>query len=397
MPAALREFLAACGQNMAAAWARPRNTLLIAAGFLIAAATLLALLTLPAGMARLAGHTGRADVAVVKIGPGSGRASGNLTTAETIAMLGNLPGVVHASDGTPLVAPQFVTTVNLRDRAGDKRDVTLRGITPVFWQVIGKQVPLLRGQRFKQGLREVIVGSSAMRSLANIRPGVHLVMRKMPWQVAGVFDAGTSMWGFELWTDMKSAQDAWHANGAVTSIWVRLTSPAAFNRFVAAMGANASLHDLQAYRQSDFYQDQLGFMYRFANTMAWGVAIVLGLGSMLAIANALGMSLAARRRDTAVLQAMGFRRGPLALAMLTEVLVIGAACTVLAAVLGKLVLDGRSFDSTTLAHAVSIPLTVDTTVVALTLLFALTLGVLAALGPIWRAVHAPLAQALHEE
>lgn len=393
----LREFLAACGQNMAAAKARPRNTVLIAAGFLIAAITLLGMLTIPAGMAKLAGHTGRADIAVVKIRASPSRALDGLTQAEQIAMLGNIQGVAYAKDGTPLVAPQFVATVKLYGPAGDERDVTLRGITPVFWQVIGGQLPLLRGQYFKSGLREVIAGSSAMQSLANIRPGVHLVMHHVPWQVAGIFDAGTSMWGFEIWTDMKTAQDVWHASGVVTSVWVRLTSAAAFETFVSSVAANGSLHDLSVYRQSAYYQAQLGFVYRFASAMAWGVAIVLGLGSMLAIANALGMSLAARRRDTAVLRALGFRRSTLALAMLMEVLVMGAVCTMVAAVLGWLTLNGRAFDTTAGDHAVAIPLIVNASVVALTMLFALVLGVLAAVGPIWRAVRAPLSAALHEE
>lgn len=398
MPNAVRQFLVALGQNLASASVRPRNTLLIAAGFLIAATTLLGLLTIPAGMARLAGHTGRADVAVVKLGVGvaSGQ-SGGLTSAEAVSMLGNLPGVAHAENGTPLVAPQFETTVSLRGRAGDKRDATLRGITPAFWQVIGGQAPLQRGQRFEPGLREVIAGSTAAQSLANIRPGVHLVMRDVPWQITGLFDAGTSMWGFEIWTDMKSAQDVWHVNGKITSIWVRLISPAAFDQFQAAIRSNASLRDLLVYRQSAYYRGQLGFMYTFANAMAWGVAIVLGLGSMLALANALGMTLAARRRETALLRSLGFRCGPLALAMLMEVLVIGTACTVLASVLVILVLGRRSFDSTTLDHAVSIPLTVNVHVVVLTLLFTLLLGVMASVGPIWRAVRAPLAQTLQEE
>lgn len=397
MRSTLRQFLAALRQNMSSVCVRPRNTLLIAAGFLIAATTLLGLLTIPAGMASLAGHTGSADVAVMELGVGAIGQSGGLTSAEATSMLGNLPGVAHAQDGTPMVAPQFETTVSLRGRTGERRDVTLRGITPAFWQVVGGAAPLLRGQRFKPGLREVIAGSTAVQALANVRPGIHLVMHDVPWQVTGEFDAGASMWGFELWTDMKSAQDVWHANGAITSIWVRLTTPAEFDEFAAAVRSNASLHDLVVYRQSAYYRNQLGFMYLFANAVAWGVAIILGLGAMLALANALGMTLTARRRETALLRALGFRRGPLALAMLIEVLVIGAACTVVATVLVKLVLDGRSFDSTTLDHAVSIPLTVNTHVVALTLLFALLLGILASAGAIWRAVRAPLSQALQEE
>jgi putative ABC transport system permease protein len=215
--------------------------------------------------------------------------------------------------------------------------------------------------------------------------------------VTGEFSAGGSLWESELWTDIGSLQAGWNAPNVVSSLWVKLTSPAAFGKFKAALRANESLKGLHVQRQRDYYRWQVGFIYRYARIAAWGISILLGVAAMLAIANALNMALTARRHETAVLRAVGFRQINLALAMLIEVIVMGAACAGIVILVGWLVLNGRNVSSATFFQSISFSLHVGLGVALSTIAYTVALGVLAALWPITRAVRAPLTKTLQDE
>lgn len=392
----LREVRGALTQALLATVARPRHALLSGAGFLISSATLLGLLTIPAGLSGLAAHTGRDDIAVVMTGNQPSEAVGGMNDAEKITLVGNLPGVAHATDGSALVAPQLVVNIKLRRRDGTPADVILRGVSPLFWQVVGDDAQIIHGRSFNAGLRELITGVGAGQDFVALDTGAQVLIRKRPWRVSGVFNARGGLWESELWTDLGSLQSAWNAPGRVSTLWVKLTSPAAFGTFEAALSSNPSLKGLFAVSQRDYYRFQVGFIYRYTQIATWGISILLGVAALLAIANALHMALGARRRETALLRALGFRKLPLAMAMLIEVIVIGLVCVGIVILAGWLLLDGRSIASATFFQSIQFPLRVSAGVMWWTVLYTVVLGVLAALWPIASALREPLARSAAE-
>jgi putative ABC transport system permease protein len=291
-----------------------------------------------------------------------------------------------------------VVNVKLRRFDGTRSDVMVRGVSPVFWQVVGDNMHLAHGRIFKPGLRELITGAGAAGHFVTLDTGGHVLIRKTPWHVVGQFTAGGSLWESELWTDIGSLRSAWNAPGDTeTSLWVKLTSPAAYNAFAAALRTNASLKGLHVERQRDYYRFQVGFIYRYTRIAAWGISILLGIAVVLTIANALYMALTARRRETALLRAVGFKQIYLALAMLIEVIVIGAVCACFVILIGWLALNGRSISSATFFQSIDFSLSVSPPVAFWTILYTVLLGIVAALLPIARAVRAPLTRALQEE
>lgn len=391
-----RELRGVLAHEFLATIARPRHMLLTVAGFLIAATTLVGLLTIPSGLAQLAGHTGLDDVAMVLRGQNASEARG-LNIAQKSAMIGNLPGVAHNAQGQALVAPQFVVNVTLRHHDGTRGDVMVRGVSPIFWQVVGDSVHISKGRVFKPGIHELIAGTDATRQFVALGTGAHVVIRQTPWKVTGKFTAGGSLWQSQLWTDIGSLQSQWNAPGRVTSLWVKLTSPDAFNAFAAALESNASLKGLRAERQRHYYRWQIGFIYRYARVAAWGIALVLGIAAILAISNALNMTFLARRRETAMLRAIGFGQPAVAMAMLIEVVVVGLVCSGTMVLVGWGVLNGRTITSATFFQSIGFSLTVNAATACWTLLYSTTLGTIAALWPVIRAVRAPLIGALNEK
>lgn len=395
--ALLREIASSLATGVATALVRPRHTLLIAFGFVVAGITLAVLLTLPAGLKRLAGNTGFPDVAVVLSGDAFAKESSGTFNPELAALVSSLPGVAHAGQGQPLVAPQFVVNTRLRRTDGTTATVLVRGVTPVFWNIVGRAVSMHSGRRFAAGKDELIAGVAAARGFVALDTGSATSIDKNPWRVSGEFGANGGFWESELWTDMAALQSAYHAQGALTCLWVKLTSPAAFNAFKKALHDNPQTQGLQAVRQRDYYNDQTEFLKALITTAAEGVAVALGLGAILAIVNALGMALDARKREFAIQRAIGFRPGGLAAALLVEVLVVGAVCAGIAVMVAWFAVNGHEVGSSTGGSAIEFRMHVGAGVVGWTFAYVLILGALSALWPIARAVRAPLTRVLQDE
>ncbi|NCT68741.1 MAG: ABC transporter permease [Rhodanobacteraceae bacterium] len=392
----IREVRGALTQALLTTLTRPRHLLLSVAGLLIAGATLLGLLTIPAGLDGLAARTGLDDVAVVLAGNQPSEAAAGMSDAEKATLIGNLPGVARSTGGSALIAPQFVVNIKLRRRDGATADVMLRGVSPAVWQVLGEHVRLVRGAAFGAGLQELIAGAGVARDFVALDTGAQTLVRKRPWRVSGEFTADGGLWESELWTDIGILQATWNAPGRISAWWVKLTSPAAFDSFEAALSGNSSLKGMYALPQRDYYRMQVGFIYRYTQIAAWGISLLLGLAALLAIANALHMALSARQRETALLRALGFRRTCLALSMLIEVVAISLVCACIVILVGWCVLDGRAIASATFFQSIGFPLRVSANVASWTVFYTCTLGVLAALWPISRALLAPLGRSAAE-
>lgn len=120
--------------------------------------------------------------------------AGTLTPA-VAQLVGTLPGVAHGKGGHPMVAPKFVTDIEMMRGDGQQTTVLVRGVTPMFWQVAGHAFDLTVGHFPRAGVDQVLTGSGAVAVLKRpIKPGTSLYMRNSAWPVTGGFDAHGSLW-----------------------------------------------------------------------------------------------------------------------------------------------------------------------------------------------------------
>ncbi|HET8553775.1 MAG TPA: FtsX-like permease family protein [Rhodanobacteraceae bacterium] len=387
-----REYRGALQTGLLSAMKRPRHLMLVCAGFFIASATLLVLLTLPAGLHKLAGHTGRDDVVVI-VPQGIDEGSHDFS-AEQVRLLDTLPGVARDATGHPLIAPQFVAYAKLQRKDGSIGTVLLRGVTPVFYRILGSTLTLGNSHRPRAGHDEFVAGSSVANSYVALDPGGNVRIGHQLMQSVGVFHAGTGFWNSELWMSQDVLQALYNSPGAITSVWVKLRSPAAYHQFKQALRSHRSLDGVQATRQTVFYEGQTRFLGRFIHIATVSVAVVLGLGAILAITNALSLALAARHHELAIMRATGYGSTALGWALVTEVWVLCAACVGIVTLVTFLFWNGHTINSSTLLHAIQFKAQLSEEVVGLTLLYTLLIGTLSALAPIRRAVRVPLVDAL---
>ena len=375
---------------------RPRHVLLTIAGLLIAALTLLTVLTIPAGLKRIAAHTGRADVAVI-LGSSRGTETDGRIAPELVDRIGALPGVALHADGSPRISPQFVIHAKLARHDGRQTTAIVRGVTPSVWDVVDGSVRITTGTRFDSGLNALASGVIAAHDYVYATTGSTLNLRRSNWQVSGEFDSGGSLWESEIWADMSALQAAYNAQGQISTVWVRLNSPSSYGAFARALQSDPRLRNFPHMPQHAFYAQRVGYLAMFVRVVAWLVATVLGLMAILASNNAISLALRARRRELAVLRATGFGTGVLYTALVVEIMLIAALCATIATGSGLLFLNGRAIDSSTLDTAIHFTTVVTPGVAFATLGYAVLLGLISAIVPAWRALHAPLVKALARE
>ncbi len=381
-------MLSVLWQSLTAIVVRPRHALLAFAGFFIATTVLIALLAIPRAIDHAAAVTGSNDV-VLLIARTANLAAGATLPASDADIAANLPDVVAA-------APELIVTKTLRRADGVETDVLIRGVTDAAFAMTRPPLKFLYGRRFKSGSNGIIVGREAAETFPQLVEGGQVRFANNLWRVSGQFVAGGSLWESEIWTPLATLQSAVNAKGKVSTVLVKLASPADFARFKQAVESDLRL-DVRLERQREYYGRQVSFLVRFARIGVWGIAILLGLAALAAIANAVGLGLVARGGELAVMRMLGFERIELAVALILEVLITGLVGAGLAALLCWQLLKGFNIVTTSAGRTIAIHLGVDLTLIGTAIGYALVLGLVSALGPCLHAVMRPLARGLREE
>jgi putative ABC transport system permease protein len=184
------------------------------------------------------------------------------------------------------------------------------------------EVHLVAGRLPRPGTDEAIVGA---RIRGRIR-GVDLdqsfdIKKNRPVKVVGVFDANGSAYESEVWVDRDLLRQAYGRQGIVSSVRVRLDSPAKFDAFRAGVENDKSL-GLQAMRESTFYEKQSEGTALFIGALGTVVSIFFAIGAMIGAMITMYAAVANRQREIGTLRALGFSRSSVLVSFLLEAVIL---------------------------------------------------------------------------
>jgi putative ABC transport system permease protein len=296
---------------------------------------------------------------------------------------------VARSLGEYYVSPEVhvATKVKTAPDGGDLL-VVLRGVRPAAL-LVHPQVRLVEGRLPQSGADELMIGRLVAR-LMGVTPeqaiGRHLWFDQRSWTVCGVFDApGTTMEG-EAWAPLTNLMIA--TRRTTISCVILTLGDAEFADVDAFCKQRLDL-ELVALREADYYARLLAF-FGPIRTLVWGTAALIVAGGLLGGLNTLYAAFAARMRELATLQTLGFSRPAIVLSMIQETVLITAGGALAASLVVKLFLDG-----TAIRYSMgSFGLTMDAPVFALALAAGLGLGIVGACLPAWRCLRPPVVEAL---
>ncbi|HMM77503.1 MAG TPA: ABC transporter permease [Gammaproteobacteria bacterium] len=387
----LRQTLALSWMGLATLPRRLGSSLVIVVGIAGVVGVLVSLLAMRDGFEGTLRAAGRLDEAIVLRGGSNTELSSHLTR-EDATLIAQAPGILAGADGRPLVSAEVVVVVNLPKKStGTDSNVQLRGVGPQAL-ALRTQLRVSAGRVFTAGRRELLVGRGAADQFEGLALGRTIELAGEPWRVVGHFTSGDAH-DSEVWADAASVQSAYRRDG-YQSVRVKLTDAGAFTALRAALAGDPRL-EVDVQRTRTYYATQSQRLKRLIEVLATTVAAIMAVGATFGALNTMYAAVAARRREIAILRALGFASLAIVAAVMIEALTLALAGGMLGAALAWWAFDeytvstlGANFSQVVFAFRVSPALVVDA------LRWALAIGFLGGLLPALHAVRAPLTVAL---
>lgn len=358
-------------------------------------AIFLAVLSIGEGFKRAMTGAGSPDTAVVlRSGATSEMTSG--FGGEQARIITEAPGILRGEGGN-LASPELYVVIGLPKRStGTAANVPLRGVGPEAFGV-RDEVKVVSGRRFEPGKFEVIAGQAAATQFEGLTVGSMHRWGENEWRVTGTFTADGALSESELWCDAKVLQPAYRRGNSYQSVFAKLESPAAFDRFKDSLTADPRL-SVTVERENDFYAEQSRMLTNLIKRLGGVIAFIMGIGAVFGAVLTMYTAVASRTREIATLRALGFSRGPVVISVLLEALLLGLVGGLIGGGLAYLAFNGyqastlnwNSFSQVAFAFAVTPALLTQGIV------YALLIGLVGGLFPAIRAANLPVATALRE-
>jgi ABC-type antimicrobial peptide transport system permease subunit len=372
--------------------ARRLTTLLTAGGMALVVYVFATVLMLAAGLRETLVATGQPDNVVVIRRSSQTEVQSGIDRLQA-GIVETLPQVATGPGGQKLVSKEPVVLINLPKReSGKPSNVTIRGVTPQGI-LLRPQVHLVEGRMFRPGTAEVVTGRSIASGFRGGEIGETLRFASRDWRVVGTFDAGRTGFSSEIWGDAEQMMQAFRRT-SYSSMLFRLDDPSRFDEVKRAIENDPRL-TLEAKREPQFYADQSQALSKFISILGTSISAIFSIGSIIGAMITMYASVASRTAEIGTLRALGFSRTAILLAFLTEALVLGGlgglAGLATASFMQAITISTMNFQ--TFAE-LAFSFTLTPGIVAVSLLFALTMGFVGGFLPAARAARLAIVDAL---
>jgi putative ABC transport system permease protein len=358
-------------------------------------AVLVGVLSIGQGFRRTMTMAGSPDTVIV-LRSGADSEMTSILGRDEAKIIAEAPGVAKAG-GKPLVSPELFVIVNLPKRSTNTdANVPMRGVeAPAF--AVRPEIKVTEGRPFAWGRNEVIVGRSASLQFAGLDVGSDLQFGQNKWKVVGIFDADGSLAESEIWADAAVLAPAYRRGSSYQTAVVKLSSPGSFQQFKDALTADPRVN-LKILREQDYYAEQSQMLVNIVNFLAGIITSLMALGAIFGALNTMYTAVAARAREIATLEAIGFGGTPVMVSVLVESVLLSLIGGAIGAAGAWLAFDGfrtatinwQTFSQVAFAFDVNGPLLIRG------ITWAVIIGVLGGFFPAIRAARIPVAMALRE-
>jgi len=382
-----RETASICKFSLESLRFRLQPALIAVVGFCGVVLVFIGLLSIREGLTAVLSHTGSDDVAIVSL-DGSG-----MVDPQSVRTIASAPGVAHASNG-PLALGDVVGTIMVHKNAGQLAGVTIRGV-PSDYKAVWSKMHIIRGRMFRPGLNQLVVGRAVAAQFPQLRPGKTYRWNHREWKVVGVFASGGNMHESEIWGDVHDVQSAYNAGDNVSGVYVKLTSPAVFDKFKKALKSNPQL-SVSVDRESTFFANESKNLDKVLTVAGGLIALLMGIGAVFGALNTMYAAVATRTREIATLRALGFARSPVVLSVVAEALALGVIGGGAGGAVGYLLFNGFKASTVGNGGMLAFQFAVTPTLLGTGLLYALAMGLVGGLFPAIRAARLPIATAIRD-
>jgi putative ABC transport system permease protein len=379
--------------NLRSLRSRWQVTLFSILGIALASLVLVALGAMASGFRSALRATGRTDNAIV-LQRGMDSELMSDVSLENAAVVAVDPSIARRTDGMPLLSREIESLISLpRGSEAEEANVAVRGVTPLAFDVrTGVQV--VEGRLFAPAAAEVIVGRRVSDRFG-LGVGSTVTIRRTAWVVVGVFTSEGSGFESEIWGDLHTLAGPLRRTQSYQALVFRLVDPHGLAEARNRLEGDRRLN-VRVFAERQFYDQQSGTVVQALVGIASFVALVMGLGAVLAAMNTMHGVVATRAREIGTLRALGFSRGAILTGFVLESAVLGLAGGLLgcALALPSNGLSTATYGANYAEMAFAFRTTPD--VLGIGIAFAGAVGALGGFLPAVRAARLPIAAALRE-
>jgi putative ABC transport system permease protein len=312
----LRQFSAVCGVNLRDDLMRPINPLVAIAGAAGTAFILVSVLAVADGLTTATENTGSRNIALIVSRDAALESSSSLSEDDRVLA----QNLIHADP----ISAELVRSMDTISRGGDAGSQVIGRALGADGFRLRPKFKLVAGRLFQPGTFEVIVGRKIARDFAGLSIGETVTGNVREWKIVGIFEDGGSLGESEVWSDLEPARMENGRRGGVSSLRVPGASKAEIEALSATLDANPALQ-LRVIPEHE-YQARLGAkLVGQVRGLALALALLLGIGAVVATVNTTYNSIATRERCLSTLRAIGFTNVSVGTAVFVEALLLGLA------------------------------------------------------------------------
>jgi putative ABC transport system permease protein len=305
---------------------------------------------------------------------------------DAATLIRGLPGIRRNARGEPIVVFQatvFIQARNKSDRA--QTGFPLIGMTPGLTDY-QPELRITAGRMFTPGLHELIASNKCVRQYTNFDVGAKRHMRGGDWLVVGNFDLSSTV--CIVFGDGDTILSAFGRN-TYNQANVMLQSPEAFAQLSQALKVNSSLH-LKVQHEAEIFEQNTQQLNGILNFVSYFVGSIMALAATIGAANSLYAIVDSRRRDLAILRAVGFSSVPIIGSFLSESILLALPGALIGALVAWLLFNGLLASPL----GASFHMAVTPSLALLGLGWALCIGLIGGLLPALRAARVPVTVAM---
>jgi ABC-type lipoprotein release transport system permease subunit len=282
---------------------RPATTAATALGVALVVLTFVGMLALAHGFRAALISTGRPDNAFVLRKGADGEISSGIGRDQA-AIVRSYPEVAKLPDGRPASADVYVVVSKPRLN-GTETHMPVRGVSAEA-RAVRDEVEITAGRMFEPGRGEVIVGQGLVGRMRDTNIGDRLRFGQQEFTVVGHFTAAGGAFESEVWGDAESLMTVFRGP-VYQSMVLRMADPGSFDALKAKLEGDRRLQ-VQVKRESEFFAEQSALLSTVLQFIAVFVSCIMAVGAVFGAINTMDALVAARSREIALLQTLGFRR-----------------------------------------------------------------------------------------
>ncbi len=369
--------------NLRSLFVRRSATILTVLGIGATVAVVAGVLALQQGFATLFQSAGQEDVAVFLRPGATNEGDSYFRRSQCQHLIKSRAEIALGADGQPLAGSECYLAVRRFKVDGGETNVPIRGVQPVSFEIYGDELEIVEGRALRPGFDEVVVGSKLTQRIQNCKLGDQIVLNTTPFTVVGI-QASDGPFGSEIWGDLDRMLAALERGGP--------------NRVVAKLKPGVSLDSLDAHARSDkivqakvtsqkaYLESQTTVLSGVLIFLGGFLGVIMGVAAVFTATNTMLSALAARTSEIGILLSIGFRPFPIFLSFMFEACLLGLLGGIVGCLMA-LPLNGVETGATNWSTftEVAFAFRVTPTVLLISVIFSLILGLLGGAWPALRA------------